>query len=60
MSITWYRYRNGEKEEVTLQEFTNNEVIRYLTSKLNTNSTRFNLVAKPKFCDGVMVRLEVT
>lgn len=58
MSITWYEYRNGKNEEVTVEEFTNKEVIQYLTLKLNTREPRFSLVAKPKFCDVVMVRLD--
>lgn len=54
MSISFER--NGEW--VNLHEFSNSEVISYLESKLNTDKIRFKLIATPKFCNGVMVKLD--
>jgi hypothetical protein len=54
MSISFVR--NGKLVE--LQEFSNHEVIEYLAKKLNIDKTRFKLVAKPKFCNGVMAKID--
>ena len=54
MSISFER--NGKWVE--LQEFSNHEVGEYLVSKLNINNPRFKVVAKPKFCNGVMAKLD--
>ena len=50
--------RNGKW--VDLQTFSNNEVISYLTLKLNIDAPRFKLSARPKFCNGVMAKLDDT
>ena len=54
MSISFER--NGKM--VNLQTFSNNEVVSYLSSRLNNGAQRFMLIAKPKFCNGVMVRYD--
>ncbi len=54
MSISFER--NGKWVE--LQEFSNHEVSEYLASKLNIIDSRFSVVAKPKFCNGVMAKLD--
>lgn len=43
---------------VELNEFSNQEVIEYLASKLNTEKNYFKLLAQPKFCNGVMVEFD--
>ena len=40
--------------------FSNNEVIKYLKTKLNTDEHRFEILAKPKFCNGVLAKLDDT
>ena len=56
MSISFIR--NGKL--VKLQTFSNDEVISYLALKLNTYVPRLKLSAKPKFCNGVMAKLDDT
>lgn len=43
---------------VELQTFSNEEVTEYLTSKFKDNKNRFRVLAKPKFCNGVMAKFE--
>ena len=50
--------RNGK--EVVLNCFSNDDVISYLTLKLNTDVPRFKILAKPKVCNGVMAKLDDT
>lgn len=40
--------------------FSNSEVIEYLTAKLNADRPRFKISAMPKFCNGVMAKLDDT
>ena len=54
MSISFER----EERWVELETFSNNEVIEYLALKLNINKPRFKFSAKPKFCNGVMVKFD--
>ncbi len=55
MSISFER----EEKWVELQTFSIEEVIEYLTSKLNANKNCFKVSAKPKFCkDVVMAKFE--
>ena len=54
MTISFER----EGRWVELNEFSNNEVIEYLALKLNINKPRFKFSAKPKFCNGVMVKFD--
>ena len=54
MSISFER--NGKWVE--LQEFSNTDVIDYLASKLNINNPHFRVVAKPRFCNGVMAKFD--
>ena len=56
MSISFER----NEKWVELQTFSNNEVISYLALKLNTDVPRFKLSAKPRFCNGVMAKLNDT
>lgn len=43
---------------VELHEFSTNEVINYLNSKLNINNPHFRIAAKPGFCNGVMAKYD--
>ncbi len=50
MSIS---FRQNVKS-VELEELSNNDVIWYLTSKLNINNPHLKIAARPKFCNGIM------
>lgn len=50
MSISFRQ--NGKSVE--LEELSNNDVIWYLTSKLNINNPHLKIAARPKFCNGIM------
>ena len=54
MSISFER----DDRWVELQEFSNNDVINYLASKLNINKPRFKISANPKFCNGIMAKVD--
>lgn len=54
MSISFKR----DEKWVELHEFSNNEVISYLSSELNTDKPRFKLSARPKFCNGIMAKFD--
>lgn len=54
MSITLQR--NGKFVE--LYEFSNEEVVKYLSAKLNTKAVRFRVISKPKFGNSIMVKYD--